>query len=303
MPLRLFVLIGALLAFVLVASPGLTQDATPVVSESPLAAMGYPELRIEATDAGFEAPTEVAAGRHLVVLENAARSAPYAEEGADVQIFQLPTGVTPAEVQAAFAEEEAPVPSWFFEAAWAGGPFAFPGQTGRFLLDLAPGEWYVSVGRSAPKPLAVTGGAATPEAAAAPEAVVAVQMHEMAFGLPSELPAGPQVWEVINTGAQPHHIVLARSPEPLTAVQALVLLSLPEGSTPPPGVPDVAAELEFLAGVQVMSAGRTGWAEFDLGPGHYVAICFMPDEETGTEHVYQGMVDAFAVGDGGTPRP
>lgn len=285
------------------AARAAAQDATPAATGSSLAAMGYPELRIEATDAGFTAPAEIAAGRSLVVVENSARSGPNADEGADVQIFQLPAGVTAADVSAAFAEEDRPVPAWFFEATWAGGPVAPPGQVGRFVLDLAPGDWYVSVGRSEPKPLTVKGVAATPEAIPAPDAAVRVDMLEFGFVLPGDIPAGPQVWEVTNVGQQPHHIVLVRSPEPLTKAQAAVLLRLPDGEAPPAGVPDIAGELEFLGGVQVMSAGRTGWTEIDLGPGHYAAICAMPDDGTGLEHLALGMIHTFTVSDEGTPAP
>src|SRR5215208_431894 len=57
------------------------------------ATLGDPELRLVATDSGFSAPSELAAGRYLVVLENDLTPS---EEGAvtDVNILQLPAGVS-----------------------------------------------------------------------------------------------------------------------------------------------------------------------------------------------------------------
>ena len=50
----------------------------------------------------------------------------------------------------------------------------------------------------------------------------------------------------------------------------------------------------------VLSAGRTAWMAFDLQPGYYVAICFIPDKQTHEPHAALGMVSVFTVG-GGAP--
>src|SRR4051794_15334024 len=67
--------------------------SAPSAATSTLETLGYPELRLVATDGGFSAPSEVAAGRYLVVLENDLTPS---EEGAvtDVNILQLPEGVS-----------------------------------------------------------------------------------------------------------------------------------------------------------------------------------------------------------------
>src|SRR5215212_6853861 len=66
---RLLALVAVLLALVggslVAASP---QDATPAALPS---SVGYPELQVRATQTSFELPSEVAAGRWLVTLENA----------------------------------------------------------------------------------------------------------------------------------------------------------------------------------------------------------------------------------------
>ena len=36
----------------------------------------------------------------------------------------------------------------------------------------------------------------------------------------------------------------------------------------------------------------------DLAPGTYIAVCFVPDEETGVPHALMGMVQVFTVAEG-----
>jgi hypothetical protein len=36
----------------------------------------------------------------------------------------------------------------------------------------------------------------------------------------------------------------------------------------------------------------------DLTPGTYIALCFVPDEQTGAPHAAMGMVAIFTVGEG-----
>jgi hypothetical protein len=41
-----------------------------------------------------------------------------------------------------------------------------------------------------------------------------------------------------------------------------------------------------------------------MQPGTYVALCYMPDRESGWPHAFLGMVGLFTVGAGaGTPAP
>jgi len=35
----------------------------------------------------------------------------------------------------------------------------------------------------------------------------------------------------------------------------------------------------------------------DLAPGTYIALCFVPEEETGAPHALMGMVQVFTVGE------
>ena len=308
-------LIGILTALVaLVAGGGMAvmaQDATPMASASPLAALGYPELRITFSDDGVEAPDEVPAGRYLVTVEAAGQA------DADVLFLQLPAGVSEADAEEAIAAaEDEEAPAFLYEWTFAGGLFVPAGGADRLVLDLAPGDWFITaetgeeegeaggtpVPADALRPLTVTGDGGTPPADQDPAADATIEMQEYAFvGLPDGVEPGRQVWQVTNTGEQPHHIVLFRSPQPITLDQVMTLLQLPEGATPPPDLGIDLQQIEEAGGVHILSPDRTVWAEMDLSqPGTYVALCFVPDRESGMPHALMGMVGIFTVGEAGT---
>jgi plastocyanin len=95
---------------------------------------------------------------------------------------------------------------------------------------------------------------------------------------------------------------LIKTPQLVTMDQVMQLLQLPENATPPAGVPN-PADFQDVGGMTIMSAGRTAWMAFDLQPGYYVAICFIPDKVSHQPHAALGMVSPFTVGTpgGGTP--
>src|SRR4051794_21887790 len=59
-------------AVLLGAAPGLAaaQSATPGAGPSALAALGYPDLAIRVSEAGFQMPSQATAGRTLITLTN-----------------------------------------------------------------------------------------------------------------------------------------------------------------------------------------------------------------------------------------
>jgi plastocyanin len=294
-----------LLALALTVPSVAAQDATPSAAESLLSTLGYPELHVTVTDSAIEAPAEVPAGLTLLTVENSSKEdtgvfliAP--PPGMSVDEFMATAEATPPAGATPGAEEE--FPSWFYDAILSGGPSVAAGERGQTVIDLQPGEWAVaSEGDQEPSLLTVTEGA-TPAPAAEPTANLSVDLQEYAITIPQQVDPGPQIWKISDIGQQPHVMYLVKTPRLLTMDEVMGLLQLPENATPPPGVPN-PAEFKDVGGMTVMSAGRTAWMAFDLEPGYYVAICFIPDKETHQPHAALGMVSIFTVGtpSGGTP--
>jgi hypothetical protein len=311
--MRRFPVLVALLVLLmpLVLAPAArAQEATPAATFP--ATLGLPELDVTITDTGFDAPSEIAAGRVLLAVTNAATAS---EDSADANLALLPAGTTIEDVAAYFGPqmgtpmaEDAAVPDWIYEATVAGGPIVLPGQTMQAVVDLTPGDWVLfndSPGASQqPQPLTVTESAASPTAMEEPQADVDVQLQEYAFiGLENPIPAGPHLWKFTNTGTEPHIMVLFRGPAGITMDQVMALLQMPDDATPPPSSPYQETDFDFnQPGLAALSAGQTAWLALDLQPGTYIALCFVPDDETGVPHALMGMIQIFTVGEGmGTP--
>jgi len=299
--LSLFVVI---LALVLTGPAGVAaQEATPDTSGSALAALGYPELLVRVNGDDFEMPeTTVAAGRTLVRLENVG------EESWHGFMLQVPEDVSDEQVVADLGPEAEAPPPWLFEAMYPGFPGeTLPGQTSLALVDLRPGR-YLVLGDMVQQ-FGVVGDVATPGATPEAEGPVVdgtVRLFDFnfTFELPETVAAGRQVWAVTNIGEQPHELLLARSPQPVTAAQVMELMAgESEEATPTGGGPSFG-DFEPVGGIGWLSPGVTALTEVDLEPGTYVALCFVFDPETGLPHVAMGMVAVFTVGEGtATPVP
>lgn len=290
------------------------QDATPAAADARFAdTLGLPELTLTITDdeiAGLSA--EVEAGRYVVSLTNEG-SEPWAAgfiqlaEGRSVDDLAASVGMEErmAEASPESMPEEDPL-AWLFDAYIAGGPGAEPGETSQVIVDLPPGDYAVWAddpeAPQAPVALTVTGEMPTdlPE----PEADVTVTevgtADGYAFEFDGDLVSGPQVMRVQNKSDQPHFLVLAGSPEPITMDQVELLLTFdPEsGATPSPDMPDPETFSQAAyAGIQ--SAGTTQWIAINLELGDYVAVCFVPDPNNeGIPHALEGMADVITVADG-----
>jgi hypothetical protein len=308
------------------ATAAAAQEASPPAGGSLLAELGLPELRISvAEDGTVSAPSEAAAGRYLVVVDVAASEA---IAGADLTLVQVPPGMTTEEMSAQDeAAGEGIAPDWFYEAVIAGGTFALPGTTSAVVVELSEGEWRVEVfiepieGEEDGSPVVADASPAASEAleervdfepaimtvtaTASPVAAVDIVADEMVeaidfdFTIPDTVAAGPQIWQVTNTGSQPHHMILERLPGPVTEEQIDELISFefgmaPAGATPSPNLPNTD---DFLpaGGMGVISSGQTAWIELNLEPGNYIAVCFIPDQETGMPHLAMGMYELFTV--------
>ncbi|HYH10809.1 MAG TPA: hypothetical protein VD789_00545, partial [Thermomicrobiales bacterium] len=143
---RLLSALAVVLSLFAATAAAITAQETPAATGGQLSELGYPEVVITATEAGFELPAdEVAAGTVLLTFNN---TAPFPN---GFSLIQLPEGVTveslmpPADASPA-AEEAGPpagLPPALYDATWAGGIFAGPGQTSQAVVTLTPGEWLV----------------------------------------------------------------------------------------------------------------------------------------------------------------
>jgi len=307
-------IISALMTLVVILSSPLgilAQDATPGASgPSLLSQAGLPELNLTIANGAIQAPTEIAAGDVLVVLDN------QLEAPAGLTFIQFPEGTTEEEIMMILGpppepeagaspaaeggeEESGPPPPLFYEMTWGGGVFAVPGVPGEVVVSLTPGEWVIAADPEtaiAPVKIQVTGETAAPaEITAAAE----IELENFHFNFPAELSAGQQIWKVTNSGDQPHEMFITKTPRRLTLDEVNILLELPEDELPPEGVPN-PAEFQDMGGVAPISQDQTVYFEMNLEPGAYVAICFMPDKETGMPHAMKGMVVVFEVPEEGS---
>ena len=296
--MRRLPLIIALLALAVIGPSGIVaQDATPAPSRSSLGTLGYPELLVRVNGDDIELmDTPVAAGRTLVRLENVG------EESWHGFMLRQPEDVTDEQVVADLGPDAEAPPAWLFEATYPGFPGeTLPGETSLALVDLTPGR-YLVLGDTV-QPFEVFGDTdspatpmGTPEA---DEPIVdgTVRLFDFNFEFPETVVAGSQLWAVTNTGEQPHELLLARSPAPVTTEQVLELMaSESEEATPTGGGPSFG-DFEPVGGIGWLSPGATAWTEVNLTPGTYVALCFVFDPTTGLHHVAMGMVAVVTVGE------
>jgi len=292
-PLALF---AALLLILTGSAAALAQQATPV---STLASLGYPELRVTMTDQAYELSTQqVPAGLVLMTVVNNSKDATGAA------LLGPPPGSTMQDLMnmAATPEPGNGFPAFLYKAVIAGGPGdVAPGGTAQAVVNLTAGDWAVfGEGNQPPSMLTVAGG--TPTAQTEPTASATVSELDFSFlGLEGAIPAGPQVWKVVNNGKQPHMLVLGKVPDATTMDQVMQVVNLPENATPAPGMLQ-ESDFQPVGGVLLQSTGTTVWPALDLAPGRYVALCFVTDPATGKPHAMEGMVTLFNVG-GGAATP
>jgi hypothetical protein len=118
-------------------------------------------------------------------------------------------------------------------------------------------------------------------------------LQEFSFDMPETAAAGETTIEVVNDGAQPHEMGVAKLNEGATFEDFEAFLNTPEGQAPAGPPPFV-----LVGGIDGMASGVTGWVELDLESGAtYVLACFFPDTSSaeGAPHFALGMTDSFTV--------
>jgi hypothetical protein len=295
--MRRFLFFAALLALVASGFGGATARAVEPGDEIDPRLAAYPEITIRITDQAIEAPAVAPAGRTLIIQEN------QSEEDAHFFILRFPEDLTPERIHADLEADSDALPEWFARSAFVGNPDRAAPAGGRVfgVVDLVPGRYLVMDPLEPRTPARFT-VADTPAAPRQePEADVAVTMFEMGFTLPGSVHAGRQVWRVDNTGAAFHELAVMPVPAGASADHTIAALSALFAEQPVPtelGIAWAGWSFSLVNGVGVTSPGGAVWAQFDLAPGTYAVLCFVPGGND-LPHLMEGMVKIFTVANGG----
>jgi len=128
--------------------------------------------------------------------------------------------------------------------------------------------------------------------ASEPSTSVSVHLKDFTFDLPETLPIGPVTIQVTNDGPDAHEFNIMRLEDGKSAGDVLQFLT-GEVSGPPPFIP--------VGGMNGLDVDATGYAELNLLPGKYVAICNIPSPASeGKPHFMLGMIKEFTVGNPAT---
>lgn len=259
-------------------------------------------LTISATEDGIVVPEIVAAGLAEITFENTTEIPFYSiiarlDEDASMDEFM-------GELMGVFAGDASALPP----ANFLGSPLALPGETQTAMYNLEAGMYIVlSVAGEEPDMATfVVEGEAVERVEI--EADLVVPFADFVFGLPSELVAGEQIWQIENRGEQWHEMVFISVPEGSTMEDAMMMLMPPPAEEPANGEASAEATEEVaqeeggpMDGLTYlwspMSSGNSALTSVNLEPGTYLVLCFIPDStsEEGLSHAEQGMMQIVTV--------
>ncbi len=280
----------------------LAQEGTPPASP---ASAEYPELEVIAADFSFDMPAATPAGFMRLTMQNDGKIDHHA------MFMRVNDGSTLEDLQAALTQPD--VGPIFAVSQSLGGPEVGPGGRASVIAELLPGQYEVicvipeadgtphyMMGMHAPLEVTEPAGEAP-----APQADLTVEMVDFAFEMPEmAIAAGPQLWGAPNVGEQVHEMLILKLEPGTTAddLQAALQAIDPAAAAATPGAaPASPAAMTgpppffAIGGVAPMNPGYINWAVLDLEAGDYVAICFVPDPESGLPHFALGMIMPFTV--------
>lgn len=269
-------------------TPEVPPTDAPASDSKPL-----PEITITASDYSYTAPVKTGAGWVKVTLKNSG------SEPHHVQFLRLNDGVTAQQFQDALAQGESPALALTKQVGGVGA--VAPGLSGSAVIDLPAGEYIILCFITSPthqmphyamgmiKSMTVEDRNNT---AVEPTANLTVHLKDFSFDLPDTLPGGPMTVQVINDGPEAHEFNIVRLANGKTAGDVMQFLD-GEVSGPPP--------FTSIGGMNGLDVGSIGYAELNLLPGTYVAICNIPSPAAGGKpHFMLGMIKQFTVGDPST---
>jgi hypothetical protein len=270
-----------MLAVVLVVGLAISACTPAGSSETDTATdAAIPEIAVQMTDNGISLPSEVPSGVVSFKMEGEANAIP----------ARLNEGVTVDQVNEALMQPD-PFAALALVTLLGGGSNT---TDDKLTLDLQQGEHVIVHFPDDAPPSVVPFTAGEPSGATAPTADVTLDLVDFNFVVPSEIESGPKVWQINNKGTQWHEMGIVKLKEGVTINDVVSMLTSEEGAEAPPqadGAP--FDEVVFWA---PNGPGETGWVTWDLPPGEYTVICFLPDVNGDmSPHAAHGMVGQLTV--------
>lgn len=148
------------------------------------------------------------------------------------------------------------------------------------LCFVAGADGLPHIARGMVMPFDVTGDAT---GATAPSTVGTVQLKEYSVTLPAGFGKGR--YEISNSGKEPHELTIVRLADGKTMNDVMAAFQPGFQGAPP---------FTSAGGVNAVSPGGTAYGDFDLAPGNYIALCFVPGP-SGVPHAAMGMMQPFTV--------
>ena len=238
-------------------------------------------------------PSEIEGGVVTFELANEGK------EGHDLQLVMASDGRSLEDMLEVVGSEDAPVPRWVQNGAGLG--LVRPGETISATVDLEPGTWWYfcseSSGEDGEERISHAANGMSGEftvegesGAELPATDASVTAADYRFDI-AGLKAGENTFTFENAGKNLHHALAFPIAEGKTFADAQTFLTTEGEPTGPPPV-----DFENSVGTAVIGPGQSQVVTWDLKPGSYAVLCFMPDYETaGPPHVAKGMITELKI--------
>lgn len=247
-----------------------------------------PEMTISARDYDYVAPKSIRSGWVRVTLKNVGT------EPHHVQFLRLNDGVTAAQFEEALKQGEGPALAMTQQYGGVGA--IAPGMSATAVLNLPAGEYVIlclipspsdGTAHHAKGMIKTMTVRAEDGHGNEPSADMTVRLQDFTFEMLDVLPAGPVSIQLTNGGPEAHEFNILKLEDGKTAADVMAFLN-GQVAGPPPFIP--------VGGANGIDVGLTEYAELNLEPGNYVAICNIPSPKSeGHPHFALGMIKEFTV--------
>ncbi len=265
----------------LIAAPTLTSAATARTAVHARAAMPTITAKVTRTGVTLSGVTGLHAGRAKLVVTGKGHST--------VSFGTLKAGYTlesfSKDLVSGFVKNNAKAIKRIYAKADAIGGLA-PGGTGTLVFP-HPGHYFAFVfsDKGPSKPTEFRVGAKRRTRTPQIDGRI-VAADGPGWGGSSNLPAkGTFLFKNAATTKVLHFVQMQRVKEGTTVDEVLASFQGPQSQGPPPWV------LRGSLMADILSPGRSMTVNYDLPPGQYVLLCFMPDPDMGgMPHAFMGMI-------------